>query len=127
MVHVVSLGISIPPKKNEEPPKTAFAQRVSFKVDYQQVLAICLIVMAVFLPLVAAAAAPAMPRTTTQSHVRSQLNATCPPLPIGPVALAAYLQAGNGGQHTSAAALKSSSLKPEDFKMERWDSLSLLQ
>ncbi len=101
---VLRVSSNPPLQKKEEPAKTDFNRRFSFQFDYKTALVIGVIVLVVFVPIAAALAAPAMP--ASRSQVQSYSNATCPPLQLSPLTVAAYLQSGNGKGHFSQAAFK---------------------
>jgi hypothetical protein len=91
MVTALSLSSSSSaPQKKEEPPKAGLASRTSFHFNATQAAAIVMIVGLVSLPWAVAALTPSQSNPSSQI----QLNGTCIPLVISPLALAAYLRSG---------------------------------
>lgn len=87
--------------KHEESPRS----RYSFPFNFTQVCAIVFVASVAFLPLGAAGAALFIPKTTHQFQDQT-FNATCPPLPISPQVISAYLQDGTCPYDFSSVAIE---------------------
>ncbi|MGD0665559.1 MAG: hypothetical protein ABSA17_07550 [Rhabdochlamydiaceae bacterium] len=106
---------------HQEEPKSESSSRFSWPFNAQQTGALVLIALIVFAPPVGALGAVlASSRALPQSGLPS--NATCPPLPMSPAAITAYLKFGDADHYPSDAAGQAQKLRPKDHKKNSWES-----
>lgn len=111
MTNSVSLNGSLPPSpKKEEPLRSGFAARISFPFNATQTLTIVAIVFVVAMPGIVAAI-PHASQTPVQIY-----NATCAPLLLTPLTVAAYLRRGIVAGLANQTEVTADRLKLNDFR-----------
>jgi len=106
---------------HQEEPKSESSSRFSYPFDAKQTLALVFIAAMVVMPALGAAGAVfASSRAAPQSGLPS--NATCPPLPMSPAVIAAYLKFGDAKHYTSDAAQQAQKLRPKNYKKNSWET-----
>jgi hypothetical protein len=104
-----------------EEPKSVSSNRFSWPFDTKQTLALVFIAAIVVMPALGAAGAVfASSRAAPQSGLPS--NATCPPLPMSPSAITAYLKFGDADHYPSDAAQQAQKLRPKNYKKNSWET-----